>query len=234
MSADRVLDPAASLWAGVRAMLPMTVGVAPFGLIAGVAATDAGLGLGEAVAFSVVVLAGAAQLAAFDLIGRDAPLLVIIMTALIINLRMLMYSASLAPELAHLSRRRRLLGAYWLTDQSYVLSLIRFRQPGEVDRWWFYVGTALPLWVVWQLATIVGVVAGGAVPEAVPLSFALPLAFLSLLVPALTDRPAVVTALTAGTVAVVAAPLPANAGMPLAAVIGILVGWSVAARRGPR
>ena len=214
-------------------MLPITVGMAPFGIIAGIGATDAGLGLAEAVGFSVVVLAGAAQLAALDLIGRDAPILVVIVTALIINLRMLMYSASLAPELAHLSRARRLVGAYWLVDQTYAVSIVRFNnvEVAPVDRWWFYVGSGLPLWVVWQLMTVLGVLAGGAVPDAIPLGFALPLAFLSLLVPTLTERPAVITALTAAAVAVVAAPLPANAGMPLAALVGILVGWIVAARR---
>lgn len=235
MSPDlHALDPAASLRAGVRAMLPITVGIAPFGLIAGVAATDAGLGLPEAVGFSVFVLAGAAQLTSLDLIGRDTPILVVIATALIINLRMLMYSASLAGELAHLPRSRRLLGSYWLTDQTYAVSIVRFRdvEVAPVDRWWFYLGSALPLWIVWQLATIAGAVAGGAVPEVIPLGFALPLAFISLLVPSLTDRPAVVAAITAAVIAVVAAPLPANAGMPLAALMGILMGWVVALRRG--
>jgi predicted branched-subunit amino acid permease len=230
-----VLDPVASLRAGARAMLPITVGIAPFGVITGIAATDAGLGLPEAVGFSIMVLAGAAQLASLDLIGRDAPILVVVVTALIINLRMLMYSASLAPELAHLSRAKRLLGSYWLTDQTYAVSIVRFRDVDatSVDRWWFYLGSGIPLWVVWQLATVVGVVGGGAVPETIPLGFALPLAFISLLVPTLTDRPAVIAALTAALVAVVAAPLPANAGMPLAALVGIIAGWVVAARRRP-
>jgi 4-azaleucine resistance transporter AzlC len=225
-----VLDRASSVRAGARGMLPITVGIAPFGIIAGVAATDAGLGLAEAMGFSLVVLAGAAQLASLDLIGRDAPALVVIVTALIINLRMLMYSAALAPELAHESRAKRLFGAYWVTDQTFAVSIVRFRatELAPVDRWWFYFGTAIPLWVVWQLATAVGVIAGGAVPPAIPLGFALPLAFISLLVPTLTDRPAVVAALSAAVVAVVAAPLPANAGMPLAALVGITVGWIVA------
>ncbi len=233
MSADHdALPPAASLRAGAQAMAPITVGMAPFGLIAGVAATDAGLGLPEAVGFSVIVLAGASQLAALDLIGRDAPVVVAILTALIINLRMLMYSASLAPELAHLSRARRLVGSYWLTDQTYAVSLVRFHHPdaAPVDRWWFYAGSALPLWVVWQTTTVLGVLLGGAMTDAIPLGFAVPLAFLSLLVPTVTDRPALVAAITAAAVATVAAPLPANAGMPLAAVTGILVGWVAATR----
>jgi predicted branched-subunit amino acid permease len=231
-----VLDRVSSVRAGARGMLPITVGIAPFGIIAGVAATDAGLGLAEAMGFSVVVLAGAAQLASLDLIGRDAPVLVVIVTALIINLRMLMYSAALAPELAHVSRAKRLLGAYWVTDQTFAVSIVRFRASGQapVDKWWFYLGSAIPLWVVWQLATAVGVVAGGAVPPTIPLGFALPLAFISLLVPTLTDRPAVVAALSAAVVAVVAAPLPANAGMPLAAITGIAAGWIAAGATGRR
>lgn len=226
------LGPAPSVRAGVVAMLPITVGVVPFDLIAGIAATDAGLGLAEAVGFSVVIFAGAAQLAALDLIGRDAPLLVVIGTVLIINLRMLMYSAGLAPRLADQSRARRLAGAYWLTDQTFAVSIVRFDddRAAPVARWWFYTGAGLALWSVWQTSTILGVVAGETVPEVVPLGFALPLAFLSLLVPTLTDRPAVVAAVVAGTVAVAAAPLPANAGMPLAAVLGILTGWLLSAR----
>lgn len=226
------LAPAPSARAGVAAMLPITLGVVPFGLIAGIAATDAGLGLAQAIAFSVGIFAGAAQLAAFDLLGRDAPILVVVGTVLIINLRMLMYSAGLAPRLADQSRARRLAGAYWLTDQTFAVSVVRFDddRAAPVSRWWFYVGAGLALWIVWQTSTIVGVVAGAAVPDVVPLGFALPLAFLSLLVPTLTDRPAVVAAVAAGTVAVVAAPLPANAGMPLAAVTGILAGWLVSLR----
>ena len=229
---DEPLGSGPSLRSGVAAMLPITVGVVPFGLIAGIAATDAGLGLAEAAGFSVVIFAGAAQLAALDLIGQDAPLLVVIGTVLIINLRMLMYSAGLAPRLADQSRARRLAGAYWLTDQTFAVTVVRFDddRAAPVARWWFYAGAGLALWSVWQLSTVIGVVAGETVPEVVPLGFALPLAFLSLLVPTLTDRPAVVAAVAAGTVAVVAAPLPANAGMPLAAVSGILAGWLVALR----
>lgn len=232
MSSRRDLGaPARDLRAGALAVAPIVVGIVPFGLIVGLGAVDAGLGLAEALGFSVMVFAGAAQLAALDLLGRDAAIAVVVMTALIINLRMVMYSASIAPFLAYLPRRRRAVLSYFLVDQVYALAIVRYRQDPDLDRWWFYLGAALPLWVTWQVTTMLGVLVGDAVPDAIPLGFAVPLAFLSLLVPTLTDRPAVVAALTAAVVATAGVPLPANIGMPLAAVAGIGAGWLVAVRR---
>jgi len=85
------------LFAGVRATLPLLLGLIPFGLVAGIAAVDAGLSPTQAVGLSAIVFAGAAQLAAIDLLGRDASLAVVVLTAVVINLRMMMYSASIAP-----------------------------------------------------------------------------------------------------------------------------------------
>lgn len=217
---------------GVAAVAPLLLGVFPFGLIAGVAAVEAGFGLAEAVGFSVVVFAGAAQLAAIDLLGAGALAWVAVLTALVINLRMAMYSASLASFVAGQPPRRRVLAAYLLTDQAYAVSVSRFRsQPQAAGRLRFFLGAAVSLWVTWQLATVGGVALGDAVPETVPLGFAVPLAFVSLLVPGITDRPALAAAGSAGVVAVVAAPLPANLGMPAAALTGVGVGWWLARRR---
>lgn len=232
MSSRRELGaPARDLRAGAVAVAPIVVGIVPFGLIVGLAAVDAGLGLAEALGFSVFVFAGAAQLAALDLLGSDAAVAVVITTALVINVRMVMYSASIAPYLAALPRRRRVLGTYFLIDQVYALAIVRYRDQPDLDRWWFYLGAALPLWITWQTTTALGVFVGDAVPDAIPLGFAVPLAFLSLLIPTLTDRPALVAALAAAVVATLAVPLPANAGMPLAALAGIGAGWLAAVHR---
>lgn len=221
----------ASFRQGALAVSPLLVGIAPFGLIAGLAAIEAGLGPAEAVGFSVGVFAGASQLAAIDLIGSGAMVWVAVLTALVINLRLAMYSASLATYFAAEPRGRRLLGAYLLTDQAFAVGVARFTaKPEESGRWWFYLGTALALWTTWQVATIAGVLIGDAVPETIPLGFAVPLAFVSLLVPSITDRPALAAAVTAGVVATAAAPLPANLGMPFAAVTGVVVGWCLARR----
>jgi 4-azaleucine resistance transporter AzlC len=224
-----------SFRAGAVAVSPVLLGIVPFGLVAGVAATEAGLGLAEAVGFSMVVFAGASQLAALDLLGTGAPAWVAIMTAAVINLRMAMYSASIGSYMTDQSARRRWVAAYLLTDQAYALSLARYQQQDRlraaVDRFWFYLGTALVLWVVWQITTVIGVVVGGQVPDAVPLGFAVPLTFLCLLVPTVTDRPTLAAALVGGGVALAAAPLPANLGMPLGAAAGVAVGYALSRRR---
>ena len=222
--------PTASVADGVRAIVPVLIGVVPFGLVAGLTAVQTGQGWLGAVVFSLVVYAGAAQLAALDLLGDGTSVLVVVLTALVINSRFILYSASLAPSLAQVPRGRRLLGSYLLTDQAYAVSLVRFRSPVDAPgRWRFYLGASTVMWVTWQLSTVLGALVGGAVPSQVPLSFAVPLAFLALLVPTVTDRPTAVAAVVSGVVVVAAYPL-GTAAFPLAAVCGIAAGSLLALR----
>lgn len=209
---------------GVRDVSPLLVGVAPFGLIAGIAAVNAGLGLPEAVGLSTIVFAGAAQLAALELIGRDAPLAVVVVTAVVINLRMLMYSASIAPYVHEISRRTKVAVAYLLTDQAYALSVARYRTDDGTASVAYYFGVAATLWAVWQLMTVAGVVLGTSVPESLGLEFAVPLVFLALLVPAMEDRATTVAGVVSGIAAVAAAGLPLNLGLLVGATVGIVIG----------
>lgn len=209
--------------AGVRAIAPVLLGIAPFGLIAGAAAVEVGLGLQGAVAFSVVVFAGAAQLAAIDLLGRGAPAVVVALTALVVNARHLMYSASIAPYLREEGLRWRALEAYVLTDQAFAVSVTRFAED-DLPRRWFYLGAALPLWVVWQACTVVGALAGAHLPGWLPLSFAVPLTFLSLLVPSVRDRPTLAAAVVGGTVATLTVALPYDLGLLAGALAGVVAG----------
>lgn len=217
---------------GVRASIPLLIGALPFGLVAGVAAVEVGLGASGSSAWSVLAYAGAAQLAAYELIGRGASVTVIVATAMVINARLVLYSVSIAPYLAGLGRRRRLLVAYLLTDQAYVVSLVRYREGLDLEgRWRFYLGSGVSLWLVWQVATLLGALLGGTLPERLPLGFAVPLVFLAMLVPTVTDRPALVAALVGGAVAVLAAPLGPPA-LLLAAACGIGAGAALALRAG--
>jgi 4-azaleucine resistance transporter AzlC len=209
---------------GVRDVTPLLLGVAPFGLVAGIAAVNAGLDLPQAVGMSVIVFAGASQLAALDLIGRDAPLSVVVVTAVVINLRMLMYSASIAPHFRAFAGRVKAGLSYLLTDQAYALSIARFRSTDGTDRAAYYLGTALTLWVVWQITTVAGVLLGTGVPDAWGLEFAVPLVFLALLVPAMEDGPTTAAGLVGGAVAVVGAGLPLNLGLLVGASVGIAAG----------
>lgn len=218
---------------GARDVLPIVVGVIPFGLIVGVSATASGLTVADTLISSLVVFAGASQLAMIDLLGQGSPWIVAVLTAAVINVRMVMYSASMAPWLADVPLGSRAGAAYFLTDQSFALSVTRYaREAGTPrTRLAYYLGTALPLWLNWQIVTVVGVVAGAAVPDAVPLEATIPLVFLALLVPAVSDRPTLAAAIVGATVAVAAAPLPANLGLVAGAVSGIATGTVLDRRR---
>ncbi|MFZ4518292.1 MAG: AzlC family ABC transporter permease [Microthrixaceae bacterium] len=215
--------------AGVLDILPMLVGVVPFGLVAGAAPAAAGFGVLGAVGFSTIVFAGASQLAATGVLADGGSAVVAVLAACTINLRMVLYSASLAPYLSATRRRTRLGVAYLLTDQAYAVSIRRWAgeravhdPPGRPrERVAFYLGAGLTLWVTWQVSTVVGALVGRAVPDDVPLTFAVPLVFLVLLVPTLTNRPAWVAAGAGGVAAVLAAGLGAG---PLSVMVGAVVG----------
>lgn len=215
--------------AGVLDILPMLVGVVPFGLVAGAAPAAAGFGLAGALGFSTIVFAGASQLAATGVLADGGTAVVAVLAACTINLRMVLYSASLAPYLAATSRRSRFAVAYLLTDQAYAVSIRRWAgerpghdPPGRArERLAFYLGAGLTLWVAWQLSTVAGALVGRAVPDDVPLAFAVPLVFLVLLVPTLTSRPARVSAGVGGGAAVAAAGLGAG---PLSVMVGAVLG----------
>ena len=210
--------------AGTRDMAPILLGVVPFAMISGIAAVGAGLSMASAMGMSVFIFAGAAQLAAVQLIGIGAAPLVIISTALIINLRFVMYSASLAPHFQHLTQRWKCLFAYLLTDQAYAVSISRFSIDRHIDRGWYYFGASFALWVVWQIFTLTGILLGSGVPKSWGLDFAVPLTFMVLLLKALGDKATVVAALVGGIIAVAAKPLPYNLGLLLAALCGIGAG----------
>lgn len=217
------------LRAGARDASPLFLGIVPFALVVGVAAVEAGLTPLQAVGMSVVVFAGASQLAALELPGETAPLFVVVATAVIITLRMVMCSASIAPHFRSFRRRVQAALAYVLTDQAYALSIARFSREETTDRKAYYLGAAGSIWLVWQLGTVGGIFLGAALPPELGLSFAVPLVFLALLVPAMTDRPTTAAGLSAAVVAVATAGLPYNLGLLVASIAGIGVGAAVEA-----
>ena len=204
----------------------MLLGVVPFGLVAGAAPIAAGLDITEALGLSVLVFAGASQLAVVDVLGDGGGVAIAVVTALTINLRMLLYSASLAPALAHEPLRRRLAAAYFLVDQAYALSIVRWT--GDDDprlRSPFYFAVGGLLGTSWILATLVGALVGASVPDDIPLDFAIPLVFLVLLVPVLEKRPSLVAAAVGGAGAVVASELgAARLAIVIGGVLGIAAG----------
>lgn len=211
---------------GVRAELPITLGVIPFGMIYGVLAVAGGLSPALAQAMSSIVFAGSAQFIAAQLIGAGTPAAILLLTTFIVNLRHLLYSASLTPHVRHLSAPWRWLLAYLLTDEAYAVTILHYDDETQdaSQKHYFFLGAGLTLWVTWQASTAVGIFLGAQVPASWSLDFTLALTFIGLVVPVLADRPHVGAALSAGLVAVLTIGLPFKLGLMAAALTGIAVG----------
>lgn len=203
----------------------MIFGLFPFGLVFGVAATEFGLTPFEGVGMSAIVLAGAAQLVTIELLKSGAATWVIVLSAVMVNLRFMIYSASLSPYFKALPMPMKLLCAYFITDQPYAQSISYFvDHPDAPHKHWYYLGNGVSLWMVWIVSSIVGLLVGSIIPARWSLSFVIPLMFLGLVVPAIKDRIHLASAVVAGTLAVVASPLPNNLGLIVAIVCGLATG----------
>lgn len=219
--------------AGIKAELPLIVGVFPFGLIFGVLARDAGIPPQAAVAMSSIILAGSAQFVATQLFRSGAPGIIVLLTTFVVNLRHVLYSASLGPVLRPLRWGWKGLLAYLLTDEAYAVVVARYAAGAErANTHWFFLGAGFTLWTFWNLSTAIGVYVGTIVPAGWNLEFTLTAIFIAIVVPMLTDRPTVVAAAAGALVAVAAHTLPLRLGLMAGAGAGIMAG-SLAERLRP-
>lgn len=217
--------PMSDFWQGVKAASPLIPGFLPFALIVGAGAIEVGLPLPMALSMSVIMFAGAAQLTFLALLEQNAPLTIIILTALIINLRFTIYSALISPYFKSMSLARKSLFSYLLSDQACLLSMPTIEQPGQLLRGRrFYLGSALSLWLVWQLGCFTGVLLGQTLPPTWQLDFAVPLSFLALLVPMVKTKPTLAAALVAGISMLWTHQLPLHMGLISATLLGALAG----------
>lgn len=224
--------------AGFRTALGM-VGGALFatwvwGVVTGVAMVKAGLTESLAVAMTLVVYAGSAQLTALPLIAAGAPLWLIFAAGLVVNLRFVIFAAALYPYFRHLSWLRRLALGFYTTDVSFVMFIPRYahaRQRGTPEQMGFFLGCIVPGWFAWQSGSLIGIYLGTLVPQAWSLDFAAILALLAITVPLVNARPVVLAAIAAGIVAWLGQSLPLRLGLAAAVVAGIAVGmWAERAR----
>jgi len=223
-----------NFWAGVRAEIPLLIGGFPEGMIYGALALNAGLSTSAAQMMSSIVYAGSAQFITAQLAHESAPGFVIVLTIAIVNVRHMLYSASLAPYLASLSARWKVLLSYLLTDEAYAPTIIHYEKEGITSyAHWYLLGAGFSLWFTWQIGTALGIFLGAAIPASWSLDFALPLTFIAMVVPVLKDRPAIAAALSAGVVALVTFSLPYKLGLLLAALVGIIVGTLLEGRKSP-
>ena len=214
-------------WQGVKATFPLVVGAIPFGIIFGALAVNSGLSVAATAAMSAFVFAGSSQFVAAGLVAGGAGTLIIVLTTFVVNLRHSLYSVTLAPHMKHLPQRWLVPLAFWLTDESFLVVVERFRQPDDSPhKHWFFLGSALFMYLNWQLCTWIGIVAGQALPNPASwgLDFALVVTFIGMLTPGLRNRPVIACVLAASTAAILLAGLPNRLGLIAATLVGVVAG----------
>lgn len=211
--------------AGIRITLPLLLAVIPFGLIAGITGVNVGLTPLQSLAASVWIFAGAAQIAAFQLFADGAPLFIICLVIFIINIRHLMYSASIGLYTKKLKLWVKALFAYLMTDQAFAIGLARYQQNDTSPyKQYYYFGTAITIWFVWVASATIGIVVGTQVPASWSLDFIVPLMFMALAIPTIQSKAKLAAAITAAVAVMLFQSLPFNLALIIAAVLGISVG----------
>lgn len=214
--------------AGLRGVAPALLALVVWGLVTGVAMVKSGMSSFEAIGMSLLVFAGSAQLAVLPLIAADAPVWVACLTALVINLRFVIISASLWPYFRSYSRSKRTLLGYLTADIGAAIFLARFARPPadareRTEQVWYLLGTAAGAWVTWQGSSIAGVFLAGGIPGSWGLEFAAILALIAVTLPMVNSAPLLAGALATAAVSVVAFGLPYKLGLVAAVFAGIVV-----------
>ena len=203
----------------------MLLGIIPFGVITGVAMVASGIPPLVALLMSLIVFAGASMVASAQLLASAAPAALIVLTTLIINLRFMMYSASLRLHFAEAPLRWRVAIAYLIADNVYGLLLSRFSEhPKDEGKLEYFMGAGIVVWAAWQVAVLGGILIGAGVPASWRLEFAAPLAFIAMTIPHLRDRAMIAAALAAGIAVIAAHGLPLRLNIVVAAAVGISAG----------
>jgi predicted branched-subunit amino acid permease len=218
---------------GLRAGAPFLLAIVPFGAVFGVVATEAGLNLAQTMAFSVLVIAGAAQLTAIQLMTDNAPTVIVLAAALAVNLRMAMYSASLAPHLGAAPLWKRGFVAYLMVDQAYALAFTRFEsQPAQpvAVKLGYYFGAVSTVAPAWYAATLAGALLGEVIPAELPITLMVPVTFLALVGPLLRTLAHLAAAFTSVVAALALGFLPYSLGVLAAAVLAMIAGAEVERR----
>lgn len=215
-------DKRQALLAGARACIPLAPGILLFGMVCGAAAAGVGLTPGQSFALSWLVFAGSSQIVATQLFAAGAPGWVVVLTGWVVNLRFMMYSATLAQHFRGTSRLERWLAGYLLTDQAFAVTLARVLD-GRRDIPWFFLGIAATLWLLWQIASLAGIFLGAMVPANWSIDFVVALTFIGVLAPLLRDR-AMAAAAASGGLTSVFLVLPLKLNLMAAALVGAAVG----------
>lgn len=220
---------------GVRDTLPLLLGAFPFGMIYGALAIASGLSPAATMTMSALVFAGSSQFIAVGLVAAQTPVAIIIATTLIVNLRHMLYSATLLPHLKQLPQRWRVPLAFWLTDETFAVAVRRYaRRDSAGGAHWYQLGSSIAMYLNWQLWTLLGMIVGDRIPDASNwgLDVAMPVTFIGMIIPFVKTVPMAVCILTAGAAALLTLGLPYKLGILVSALAGIAAGMAAERVRG--
>jgi predicted branched-subunit amino acid permease len=207
---------------GFRATIPILTGVIPFGAVMGTVCFEAKLSLAQSMGMNFIVYAGASQLAAVDLMNKNAASLVVILTGLIINLRFLLYSAALSPVVHRSHFLIKLFSAYSLTDQAYAVMSANEKKLGNAsETTQFYLGSTVCMMITWHSSVIAGYIFGNFAPAALSLDFAVPLSFAALVIPTIKNRIYLAVAVFSSIMSLLLYRLPFKTGLIATALLSI-------------
>lgn len=210
---------------GVAQQLPLQIGVVPFGMVFGILGLDSGMTAWQTMLLSSILFAGTSQIVFAQLVAIAAPPAIFISSVAALNARHMLYSASMADYLRHLPLRWRLILAYLLTDEAYAVSIIRYQEkPANQMMHYHLLGSGLTLWLLWQIATATGILAGQSIPASLELGFAIPLIFMAIIIPLIKSKIEINAILAAGVVVITCQHLPYNSWLILAAITGVAAG----------
>ncbi|MFK7940478.1 MAG: AzlC family ABC transporter permease [Roseovarius sp.] len=218
---------------GVRDGSPFILVMIPFSTLFGVVATESGLNVFEALTFSIVVLAGAAQFTALQMMNENAPTLIVIATALAVNLRMAMYAAAMTPYFSGAPFWQRAVLTYFCVDPSYAASVVKFEDnpnwpmPHKVA---YFIGVASPICPFWYGGTLLGAWFGTAIPQELALDFAIPITFLALIMPMIRSGAHVAAAFVAIVVSLLCVSLPFSMHILVGGFCGMITGAAIEKR----
>lgn len=210
---------------GIRDAVPLLLGEVVFGVLFGALGIEAGLSPMAVVGFSIFVFAGSAQLVGVQLYSQGVSVPIIVLTTLIINLRHVLYGASLGPYVKHLPQRLLIPLGFALSDEIYAL-VFRKYEANRPHPHWYHLGVCVSVIAVALVSTVIGILAGTQFTGLADLGvdFVLVAMLIGIVVPLIVTRPMLVSALVAGGVALLTAPLPNKMGLLMSAIAGIIAG----------
>ena len=215
--------------------MPFILVVCPFAFLFGVVATEAGLDVLSTFFFSALVIAGAAQFAAVQLMTENAPAFAVVLTALAVNLRMAMYSASLATHIGQAPLLTRAFVAYLNVDQSYAMSALKYEQSPDMtltEKVVYFFGVVSPVAPLWYVFSLLGALLGDRLPTNIPIDFAVPITFIAVIAPMLKSLAHVGAAVTSVILALGLIWMPFGSGLLIAGVGAMIVGAEIERRGG--